>query len=78
MADRLPSKSLIGKRIQILICPNAKEGATAEVFDVDTFNGNVTVKMEHGGKTPLPPVTIVVNWGRGDRWRVIPASVVSV
>lgn len=68
MANRLPSKSLEGRRVRILISPNAKEGATGTVASVDETGGDVSVKLEGGDST-------IVNWGRGDRWMVIPASV---
>lgn len=63
---RLPAKSLEGKRIRILICPNAKEGATGTVSSVNTTSGDVNVALESGS-------SVIVNWGRGDRWMCVPA-----
>jgi len=65
---RLPQKSLEGRRVRILVSPNAKEGSTGEVSSVNTQSGDVTVKLDAG-------TDVIVNWGNGDRWMVVPASV---
>jgi hypothetical protein len=70
MQTRLPSKALEGRRVRILHGANVKDGVTGEVKTVDEASGNVTVALDSG-------TNAVVNWGEGDRWMIIPASVAS-
>jgi hypothetical protein len=69
MTNRLPSKTLEGRRIRILHSASTKDGVTGEVATVNEQTGNVAVTLEGDG------TTVNVNWGEGDRWMVIPASV---
>lgn len=69
MTNRLPSKSLIGRRVRVLHCPNCEDGSTGEVTAVNEQSGDVAIELEACGKN------IVANWGSGDRWMVIPGTV---
>ncbi len=52
----------------MLITPHAKAGDTGTISAVNIDSGDIAVELESGAN-------IIVNWGRGDRWMVIPASV---
>lgn len=68
MTNRLPAKSLEGRRIRILHSPTTVDGATGVVRNVNTQSGDVAIALEAGGE-------VTVNWGNGDRWMVIPDTV---
>ncbi len=64
MANRLPSKSLEGKRIMFQLCPHCKRGDIGTITKVDTTSGDVTVELANG-------TSITVNWEKGDRWAIV-------
>jgi urease beta subunit len=72
MANRLPQKSLEGRRIRLLICKDThtklEPGAQGTVSLVDSL-GTVHVDWDNGSKLGLV-------WSDGDRWMVIPSSAV--
>lgn len=69
MANRLPQKTLEGRRVRVLHSMSTVDGATGDVKSVNTHTGDVIVTLEQDGRD------VTVNWGSGDRWMVIPSTV---
>jgi hypothetical protein len=70
MANRLPQKSLEGRRIRLLICKDThtklEAGALGTVSLVDSV-GTVHVDWDNGSKLGLC-------WTDGDRWMIVPSQ----